>query len=140
SPDTRPSTAMVSPTSKSTAIETRLTVLDILRQSPDTLTFRFDNSNGAFPRHQPGQFLRVAIPMEQGEQWRSFTISSSPTQNTTVDITVKSGPTGFATLALHNNVTKGSELAVKGPYGNYHFDPDSHREPLVLISAGSGIT
>ena len=41
---------------------------------------------------------------------------------------------------LFDAVRAGSELTVRGTHGGFHFDPQRHREPLVLVSAGSGIT
>ena len=31
-------------------------------------------------------------------------------------------------------------LTIKGPSGRYYFDPEAHREPIVLAVAGSGVT
>src|SRR5690606_19390147 len=38
------------------------------------------------------------------------------------------------------SVRPGSEIRLKGAQGGFYFDSRQHREPLVLISAGSGIT
>ena len=40
----------------------------------------------------------------------------------------------------HVALDAGGELIVRGPKGRFVFDPETHREPLVLLAAGSGIT
>src|SRR5262249_51489843 len=74
------------------------------------------------------------------EVWRSFTISSSPTAPERLDLTIKRNPAGELSNHLHDAIEAGSELIVKGPQGGFFFYDNAHREPLVLISAGSGIT
>jgi precorrin-3B synthase len=117
-----------------------LRVVEIIQETPDVKTFRLDNSAGKIPVHQPGQFARVCVPLGGKEVWRSFTISSSPTQPAALDLTVKRNPAGEVSNWMHDALAVGSELKVRGPQGNFLFDAEKHREPLVLISAGSGVT
>jgi hypothetical protein len=103
-------------------------------------TFRLDNSAGAIPSYRPGQFASVCVTIDEREEWRSFTISSSPTRPKFLDLTVKRNPSGKVSHTLHDSVTAGSALTIRAPQGVFYFDPDRHTEPLVLISTGSGIT
>ncbi|MCA9069807.1 MAG: hypothetical protein KDA84_12830, partial [Planctomycetaceae bacterium] len=41
---------------------------------------------------------------------------------------------------LFERVQAGDEIRIKGAQGGYYFDPENQPEPLLLISAGSGIT
>jgi ferredoxin-nitrite reductase len=117
-----------------------LKVLEVIQETLDVKTFRLDNSRGEIPRHRPGQFVKVRALLDGCEVWRSFTISSSPTTADRLDLTIKRNPAGELSNHLHDAIEAGSELTVKGPQGGFFFDADAHREPLVLISAGSGIT
>ena len=117
-----------------------LRVVEVVSETSDTKTFRLDNSSGAIPSHRPGQFASVCITIEGREAWRNFTISSSTTQSDFLDLTVKRSPLGKVSNALHDSITAGSTLKIRAPQGAFYFYPDRHTEPLVLISAGSGIT
>jgi ferredoxin-nitrite reductase len=143
-----PNTDVASPNGKNAIKGTKparpvtvgMRILEVIDESPDTKTFRLDNSAGQVPGHLPGQFLQVKF-MEEGQPvWRSFTISSSPTATAYIDMTVKRNPLGMASNWLHDQVAVGDELTIRGPQGRFYFDRDAHAQPLVLISAGSGIT
>jgi ferredoxin-nitrite reductase len=118
----------------------KLTLLEIIQETPDTKTFRLDNSAGKIPRHRPGQFAKVGVPIDGQTTWRSFTISSSPTQCELIDLTVKRNPAGDVSNFLHDRLAVGDQITLKAPQGGYYFSPSMHQEPLVLIAAGSGIT
>jgi len=117
-----------------------LKVLEVIQETTDVKTFRLDNSAGEIPRHRPGQFVKLRMMLDSREVWRSFTISSSPTTPDRLDLTIKRNPDGELSNHLHDDIEPGKSLAVKGPQGGFFFDSQAHTEPLVLISAGSGIT
>jgi ferredoxin-NADP reductase len=121
-------------------IEAELTLLEIIEETPDVRTFRFDNSTAKLPFDNPGQFVKICVNHEGENIWRSFTISSSPHRTETIDLTIKRNPLGIVSNALFNLALPGSRFKIKGAQGNFCFDPDLHKEPLVLVSAGSGIT
>jgi len=121
-------------------VDVELPVLEVRDEAPDVRTFSLDNSAGALPLDLPGRFARVAVTIDGDVHWRSFTISSSPTTPARVDLTIKRNPDGVASTHLFEHAVPGSTLRLKGPQGGFCFDPVAHREPLVLISAGSGVT
>lgn len=122
------------------AKEAVLPVLEIIQETPDVRTFRLDNRRAGIPLDFPGRFVRVCVPGDDGEVWRSFTVSSSPTTPERIDLTIKLNPAGCVSRYLFENVAAGDSIRLKGPQGGFYFDPSVHAEPLVLISAGSGIT
>ena len=143
------------PTRLPKAVTGELRVIGVIKETPDTKTFRLSNENEAneneanenranensvMPAHLCGQFANVAIQSADQEVWRSFTISSSPTATEHLDLTIKLNPEGFVSRTLHDHVKPGDTIKIKGPQGGFFFDPVRHIEPLVLISAGSGIT
>lgn len=117
-----------------------LRVLDVIQETPDVRTFRLDNSKRQVDFDLPGKFVKVCVPTEEGDVWRSFTISSSPTDSARLDLTIKRNPGGLASRYLFENVGAGDSITVHGPQGCFCFDAAAHPEPLCLISAGSGIT
>ncbi|QDU36990.1 Sulfite reductase [ferredoxin] [Maioricimonas rarisocia] len=117
-----------------------LTVAEVIEETPDVKTFRLDNSAGAMPFDFPGKHAKICVQTDEGEVWRSFTISSPPSRPDRIDLTMKLNPAGVVTNHLFQNVQAGDTITLKGAQGGYFFDPDKHAEPLVLISAGSGVT
>jgi ferredoxin-nitrite reductase len=117
-----------------------LRVLQVVQETPNVKTFCLDNSNQEIPPHRPGQFIKICTQIDGRETWRSFTISSPPTAEGRLEITIKRNPAGELSTFLHDTVEPGGTLTIKGPQGGFFFDADAHAEPLVLISAGSGIT
>ena len=122
------------------AVTARLPVLDVITEAPGVRTFRLDNSAASIPLDYPGKFVKVRVPIDGEDVWRSFTICSSPTDARFIDLTIKRNPDGVVSNYLFDSVSTGDSLSIKGPLGGFYFDPERHTEPLVLISAGSGIT
>ena len=121
-------------------VEIERIVLDMIDETPDVKTFRLDNSDGAIPFDLPGKFLKVCVDVDGRPTWRSFTVSSSPARPQQIDLTIKLNPAGDVTRRLFDAVRPGALLRVKGTQGGFCFDPARHPEPLVLVSAGSGVT
>ena len=117
-----------------------LQVTEVRDETPGVRTFRLDNRDGRIPHVHPGTFLQISAPVEGAETWRSFTVSSSPTDPTCLELTIKRNPAGQVTNRLFESVRAGSALTVRGTQGGFYLDPQRHSEPLVLVSAGSGIT
>jgi ferredoxin-NADP reductase len=115
-------------------------VLDVVQETPDVRTFRLDNRVACLTFAWPGQFCKVCITNDGEEHWRSFTISSPPTRPETIDLTIKLNPDGQVSNYLFREIEPGKTVTVKGAQGGFCFDPDKYTEPLVLVSAGSGIT
>ncbi len=132
-----PSQSRNRPTKPQTAT---LSVLDVIHESPDVRTFRLDNSDGKISFDLPGKFVKVCIPADDGDVWRSFTISSCPNDKQRLDLTIKLNPEGQVSRYLFENIQPGGAIKLKGAQGGFFFDSAKHTEPLVLVSAGSGIT
>ncbi len=97
-------------------------------------------SGGGVPPFQPGQYLTVRVPHpESGSTMRNYSISNTPGEDC-FRISVKRESHGFASNYLHG-LSEGSEIEVGPPCGEFLLDVSEHHErPLMLISAGVGIT
>jgi nitric oxide dioxygenase len=100
------------------------------------------------PSFQPGQYLTVRVPSPCGHTtMRNYSLSDKPGQPW-FRISVKreagadaSTPDGFVSNFLHQGVNVGDRLEVGPPCGEFFLDlSEHHARPLVLISAGVGIT
>lgn len=88
-------------------------------------------------RHQAGQYLGFRFIFSQGEQRRNYSLSA-PANGQSYRISVKREPGGLVSNYLHDTVQVGDELRVFPPFG--HFTLQSTQRPIVLLSAGVGIT
>ncbi len=117
-----------------------LPVTNIIQEADDVCTFRLDNSQGLIPPHQPGMFVKVCLDINGMEVWRSFSISSSPHQRERIDLTIKRNHAGQVGNYFFDHIQVGSHVFLKGPLGQFYFDPAQHVEPVILLCAGIGIT
>lgn len=138
--ETRPAARATESERTCPAVTAMLTVTRVIEETPDVRTFRLDNAAGQIPHRFPGRFAQVSVPIGGVETSRSFTVSSSPTDAAYLDLTIKRNPTGQVTNHFFEHVGRGTALTIRGTQGAFFFDPVRHVEPLVLISAGSGIT
>ncbi|WP_141585703.1 globin domain-containing protein [Actinomadura sp. WMMA1423] len=98
---------------------------------------------GGVPAHRPGQFVSVAVTLPDGlRQPRQYTLSRTAAD--TAQITLRrvrgegAAPDGAVTTFLFDDVRAGDVLEVSPPFGDVVMEDDG--DPLVLVSAGIGIT
>ncbi len=103
---------------------------------------------GAVARFKPGQYITVRVPSPCGHTtMRNYSLSDKPGQpwyriSVKRETGFKAGtPDGFVSTMLHENVKEGDSLEVGPPCGEFFLDvTEKHQRPLVLLSAGVGIT
>ena len=93
----------------------------------------------ALARFDAGQHLPIEldIPGQRGPVKRSYSLSGAPSAET-YRLSVKREEQGIASRFLHDQVHVGSRIAARAPSGDFGI-PD-HDSPLVLVSAGVGLT
>ena len=85
----------------------------------------------------PGQYVTIEVPVPDGiRQPRQFTLIPSPVG--TRRIAVKLDPNGEVTPLIHQKLQVGDVYDLSNPYGDMVLRET--RVPLVLISAGIGVT
>jgi NAD(P)H-flavin reductase len=88
-------------------------VTEVRRETPDVKTFRVEAADGReLFAYMPGQCAMVSL-FPVGEAL--FSITSSPTRTGFLEFSIKE--TGVLTRALHE-IETGTEIGVRGPYGN----------------------
>ncbi len=97
------------------------------------------------PAFKPGQYVSVSVTFPDGQtQLRQYSLSDAPHPER-LRISVKrevsevGKPAGQVSNWLHDNVQAGMQLSVTHPFGEFTPDTES-TEPIVLLSAGVGIT
>mgnify|MGYP005837600993 CR=1 FL=1 len=91
--------------------------------------------------YKPGQYLTLKLLIDGDEERRAYSISSCPTTDDFIQITIKNIDGGFVSNYLVKNVTEDDELEVLPPLGNFTVEPKSENKiQYVMIAGGSGIT
>lgn len=82
----------------------------------------------------PGQFVRLVVPVDGGEEARFYTISS-PDVSGTFELTIGIDPEGEVTPRLRE-LSAGAEVTVSGPYGDAFYEGESR---VLIIAGGPGV-
>jgi len=121
-----------------------------LQESPDTVSFVLGTPDGsALPKARPGQYVSLQVTLADGaRQIRQYSLirSAEPSEWA---ISVKAVPVSHAddgtvipagevSNFLHRNLFEGDEIRASAPFGDLVVEDSD--QPLVLISAGIGIT
>ncbi|MBD0402575.1 ferredoxin--NADP reductase [Flammeovirga sp. EKP202] len=118
-----------------------LKVKEVVQETSDTVTIKLKQPLFKKVQYQAGQFLTVITEVEGQKLRRSYSMSSAPHLDATIDITVKRILEGKVSNHLNDNVKVGDMLEVVEPMGQFLYDPSKEAERhMVLWGAGSGIT
>lgn len=119
-----------------------LQVQKVVQETDNTVSIHFWHPISEQIKYKAGQFVTVIVPDGEGKKVRrSYSMSSSPSADTAVAITVKRVEGGLVSNYLNDNVKEGDFLEVIEPMGRFIFDTESTpKGNLVLMGAGSGIT
>jgi predicted ferric reductase len=115
----------------------RFRIQSVVAETHNTFTLSLVSDRTRPLEHQPGQFmfLKLLRPGRTSEE-HPFTISSSPTREGPLTVTVKQS--GDFTNTIHETLP-GDEARVEAPYGRFSF---VYREAksFLFIAAGVGVT
>ncbi|MDX2088866.1 MAG: 2Fe-2S iron-sulfur cluster-binding protein [Kofleriaceae bacterium] len=84
-----------------------------------------------------GQYINLMLTIDGTRVNRSYTISSSPTRNAYVEITVKRD--GLASTYLHSRIKEGDQIKVGAAAGRFYFAGDESQR-VIMVAGGVGIT
>jgi uncharacterized protein YcbX/ferredoxin-NADP reductase len=118
--------------------ELLLTCVGRVAESADITSFRFEADRPI--DYLPGQYLAILPEIDGKPVRRNYTISSSPSRPAHVSISVKRVEGGLVSNHLHDNLRVGDRLRAVGPGGKFHLGIVEKARPILMISAGSGIT
>jgi ferredoxin-NADP reductase len=120
-------------------VEVRARVVDVIDEARDVRSFVLQ-PNRLWPGFRAGQHVAVEVEIGGVRCHRSYSLSSAPDDANTVTITVKRQPKGRVSGWLHEQVRIGDVLTLSRPAGDFVLPDDMDRTPLLMLSAGSGIT
>jgi ferredoxin-NADP reductase len=117
-----------------------LRVKEVVDETVDTRSFVLDipgELREAF-RYQPGQFCSFRVEVGDDQLVRCYSMSSAPTTDADLTVTVKRVPGGAVSNWFNDEVAAGSVLEVTAPAGA--FLVQDHERPIVAFCGGSGVT
>ena len=121
-------------------IKMALTCVEREEIARDFVTFWLEPKYGEVPSYQPGQHLPISIEVKGETIGRRYTLSSSPSRPGRLAISVKRIDGGRVSNWLLDNLSLGDTLTCEQPNGSFHLSDNHPHSPLLLLSAGSGVT
>lgn len=116
----------------------RARVLDVRDETHDVKTFVL-RPNARFPGYRAGSYVTLQLTIEGRPVQRSYSLSSAPSEDGLITLTVKRVPGGLVSNWISDNVHAGDVLSLSAPAGQFVL-PRELPSKLVMLSAGSGIT
>ena len=120
-----------------------LVLVDKIKECDSIISFYFKDKEGEkLTKHKPGQFLPFQIQTEDPKYkgvMRTYSLSIVPNESM-YRISVKKIENGLMSSYLHDNLNIGDVIEAMEPAGIFTVKESSNNKPLVLISAGIGVT
>ena len=113
----------------------------IEREAPNAATVLI-KPGWEWPRHRPGQYLRLGVEVDGVHHWRAYSLTSDPERaDGCISITPKLVAGGKVSPFLFSGVRPGAIVRLGGVEGTFVLpDPLPAGSKLLFVSAGSGIT
>ena len=120
----------------------KIRIVDIISETHDTKTFALEYVDGSPLTYLAGQFITLVFPkINDNEDRRSYSFSSSPETDLIPTITLKRIDNGEYSRKLIDSAVKGDEILTIGTSGFFTLPDDlPSYQQIIFFAAGSGIT
>lgn len=108
-------------------------VTRVTRETAESTTIHFRPGRG-WNAHEAGQWARIGVEIDGVRQWRSYSLSAAAGHDPAITVTA----IGFVSTALARHTKVGDVLFLDTPQGD--FTLPEHPRPLLMLTAGSGLT
>jgi stearoyl-CoA 9-desaturase NADPH oxidoreductase len=108
-------------------------VTRVVAQTAGSATIFFRPGRG-WQAHKAGQWARIGVELDGVRHWRSYSLSTAAGQDPAITVT----DVGAVSHALVRNTRPGDVLFLAPPQGDFVLP--EHPRPLLMLTAGSGIT
>lgn len=120
-----------------------LILVDKVKECEDITSFYFKDKDGKkLIKHKAGQYLSIKIKTNDNrynEEVRTYSLSMKPNEHI-YRISVKKLEGGLISTYLHDELKVGDLIEAMVPTGLFILEDNKKDKPVVLISAGIGIT
>jgi ring-1,2-phenylacetyl-CoA epoxidase subunit PaaE len=118
-----------------------LSISSILDENETAYSICFENFPYAFRNYKSGQHVNLKVTINGENHYRTFSLSSSPTKDKFLRLTIRKIDNGLITNHLRNNLKRNDTLLVSIPKGNFYVEQNpALTRTLLLFAGGSGIT
>src|SRR5699024_11094120 len=103
-------------------------------------SIRIKLPNGQEVNFKAGQYMQLKAPIYEGndeEVYRAYSIASSPSEKTFIDLIIGYVPEGVATTYVHHHLNPNDAVNLNGAYGDFYYQ-DNDRE-MILVAVGTGV-
>lgn len=115
-----------------------LKVVEIRKETADTLTLCFKQPRLRKIKYQAGQYLTLIFRINGRRYIRPYSFSSAPAIDSLLEITVKRVLNGIVSNHIHDTITVGDSIEVMQPMGDFLCEENTSE--VLLWGVGSGIT
>lgn len=115
-------------------------VQQVIREAHDCTSFRLIPDSPRRIAFSPGQYCVIHLTIDGRRHSRAYSISSSPTQDHMIEITVKRVDGGLVSNWLPDNVIVGDSLHLATIGGEFCLSPQAIPKKMLFIGAGSGVS
>ena len=115
------------------ARQLRGVVTRVVPETADSATIFFRPGRG-WQAHLAGQWARIGVELDGVRHWRSYSLSAPAGQDPAITVTDMGAVSG----ALVRGTKPGDVLFLAPPQGDFVLP--EHPRPLLMLTAGSGIT
>lgn len=117
-----------------------LKVLGVKNEIDDAVTISFKQPGLKKIKYLAGQYLTVQIRINGRRYVRPYSFSSSPSVDSTLDITVKRVLGGIVSNYINDHIKVDDVIEVLEPLGDFAFQLNTELKSVVFWGIGSGIT
>ncbi len=115
-------------------------IVKIINETKETKTICFKQPNLRKIKYQAGQFFTLIFTINGRKYARAYSLSSSPSVDSFLEVTIKRIPNGIVSNYIHNFLKEGDMVEAIPPIGDFVFDTNSQTNAIYFWGAGSGIT
>jgi ferredoxin-NADP reductase len=115
----------------------KLVCIDVHDETHDVKSFTFVSPDRKQFEFSAGQYFKFELGLDNEDDGRCYSVSSSPLRRNAITITVKRVPGGKVSNWLHDNLTPNTAICASGPLGRF-VRPAANK--FLFLSGGSGIT
>lgn len=117
-----------------------LTIIEIRKETEDTITICFKQPGLRKIKYQAGQYITLILRINGRKYARPYSFSSAPNVDMALEVTVKRVPDGIVSNYINNELKVGDVLEVLEPMGDFTYDSIHSIQSVFLWGVGSGIT
>ncbi len=122
-------------------IKEYITTIESIEQlTHDIKDFRLKLPMGETVHFKAGQYMQFYTkPYAKIREsvYRAYSIASAPSDDDVIELIIRQVPDGICTTYAHTQLSKGDQVNISGPYGDFYLRGDSSE--IIMIAGGSGL-